>query len=74
MKRQKQLRQLKSTEELWKLLQDTKKTLPVENFKKHLENLSASVPRRSDGVLKVERRRDLFSASATGYSLQEKHA
>ncbi|MGH0124727.1 UNVERIFIED_CONTAM: hypothetical protein FKN15_019033 [Acipenser sinensis] len=50
MKREKQLRLPKSTEELWLVLQDVWANLPAE----FLQKLCASVPRRIDAVLKAK--------------------
>ena len=50
MKRQKDLRNPKSTEDLWLVLQDVWNNLPAE----FLQKLCASVPRRIDAVLKAK--------------------
>ncbi|MBN3274473.1 TCB2 transposase, partial [Polyodon spathula] len=50
IKREKQLRLPKSTEELWLVLQDVWANLPAE----FLQKLCASVPRRIDAVLKAK--------------------
>ncbi|MGH0128648.1 UNVERIFIED_CONTAM: hypothetical protein FKN15_035726 [Acipenser sinensis] len=50
MKREKQLRLPKSTEELWLVLQDVWANLPAE----FLQKPCASVPRRIDAVLNAK--------------------
>ena len=50
IKRQKDLRKPTSTEDLWLVLQDVWNNLPAQ----FLQKLCASVPRRSDAVLKAK--------------------